>query len=462
MKISENVPGSFRDPSGFLFCRNGSIYRQINIDYRENYDLLMNSGLYESLVNTGLLIEHEEVDIVGARPNIAHRIIKPERIPFISYPYEWSFSQLKDAAAATLQIQKKSLDLGMSLKDCSAYNIQFRKGKPVLIDTLSFEKYRDGKPWVAYKQFCQHFLAPLALMCYKDVRLNQLLRIYIDGIPLDIASLLLPVRTWFKLSLLSHIHLHAKSQKHYASKTINKGSHRMTPLSFRGLIDNLESAIRRMDWNPKGTEWADYYEDTTYSKQAHLHKKQLITEFIETAMPAMVWDIGANIGLFSRIVSDKGIQTISLDSDPAAVEKNYLELKKRNDEHILPLLIDLANPSSGIGWENQERMSLIDRGPADMVMALALIHHLAISNNVPFDKIASFLRGICNWLVIEFVPKSDPRVQQLLSTREDIFSDYNEHVFEEKFRQFFMIQRYVKIKNSKRTFYLMKNREIQV
>ncbi|MFC1793240.1 SAM-dependent methyltransferase [Planctomycetota bacterium] len=459
MKISENVPGSFRDPSGFLFCRNGSIYRQINMDYIENYDLLMNSGLYESLVNTGLLIEHEEVDIVGPRPNIAHRIIKPECIPFISYPYEWSFSQLKDAAEATLQIQKKSLDLGMSLKDCSAYNIQFRKGKPVLIDTLSFEKYRDNQPWIAYRQFCQHFLAPLALMCYKDVRLNQLLRIYIDGIPLDLASSLLPARTWLKLSLLSHIHLHAKSQRHYAHKPIKKGSHRITLLSFRGLIDNLESTIRRMDWEPKDTEWADYYDDTTYSQHAFLHKKQLVTEFIETVKPTNVWDIGANVGLFSRIVSDKEIQTISLDSDPAAVEKNYLELKKRNDEHILPLLIDLTNPSSGIGWENQERMSLVDRGPVDMVMALALIHHLAISNNVPFDKIAGFLRGICNWLIIEFVPKSDPRVQQLLSTRKDIFPDYDESVFENELGQFFTIQRSVKIRNSERTLYLMKAKE---
>jgi hypothetical protein len=459
MKINENVPGSFRDPSGFLFYRNGSIYRQINMDYRENYDLLMNSGLYESLVNGGLLIEHDEVDIKGARPNIAHRIIKPERIPFISYPYEWSFSQLKDAALATLQIQKKTLDFGMSLKDSSAYNIQFRKGKPVLIDTLSFEKYRSGQPWIAYRQFCQHFLAPLSLMCYKDVRLNQLFRIYIDGIPLDMASSLLSARTWLKLSLLSHIHLHAKSQRHYAHKTIKKGSHKLTLLSFRGLIDNLESTIRRMDWNPKGTEWADYYEESTYSQQALLHKKQLITEFIETVKPTNVWDIGANVGLFSRIVSDMGIQTISSDSDPAAVEKNYLELKKRNDEYMLPLLIDLTNPSSGIGWENRERMSLMERGPADMVMALALIHHLAISNNVPFDKIAGFLRGICNWLVIEFVPKSDTRVQQLLSTREDIFPDYNDHVFENEFEQYFWVQRSVRIKDSGRKLYLMRGKE---
>lgn len=199
------MPGSFRDPSGFIFFENGSLYRQVNIVYRENYDQLINSGLYETLVRLGLMVSHEEVDLHYARTNSAYRILKPALIPFISYPYEWCFSQLKDAALTTLEIQKKALDFGMSLKDASAYNIQFLDGKPVFIDTLSFEKYEEGQPWVAYRQFCQHFLAPLALMCFSDVRLNQLLRIYPDGIPLDLASCLLPLRTFLKFSLLSHI-----------------------------------------------------------------------------------------------------------------------------------------------------------------------------------------------------------------------------------------------------------------
>jgi len=204
MMNSVTIPSSFRDPSGVLFVRDGSIFRQVNTIYKDNYDHLMNSGIYETLVADKLLIPHEEVDIEGVNPDLAYKIIKPELIPFISYPYEWSFSQLKDAALATLRIQKRSVDFGMSLKDCSAYNIQFRNGKPVFIDTLSFEKYHEGQPWVAYRQFCQHFLAPLALMSCRDVRLNQLLRVYIDGVPLDLASSLLPFRTRFVFSLLSH------------------------------------------------------------------------------------------------------------------------------------------------------------------------------------------------------------------------------------------------------------------
>ena len=245
MNNNREVPGSFRDPSGFLFWQNGSLYRQINIIYKDHYDRLMNSGLYEELTKTGLLIPHQEVDIEPAQPGIAYKIIQPERIDFISYPYEWCFSQLKDAALTTLRIQKKALDFGLSLKDASAYNVQFRKGKPVFIDTLSFESYHEGQPWIAYRQFCQHFLAPLALMSCKDIRLNQLLRIYIDGIPLDLASSLQPFRTRFSLSLLSHIHLHARSQKRFADKKVDTRQIKLSRVGLLGLINNLESDYQK-------------------------------------------------------------------------------------------------------------------------------------------------------------------------------------------------------------------------
>ena len=450
------VPSSFRDPSGFLFCRNGSIYRQVNATYRENYDHLVNSGLYKTLVGAKLLIPHDEIDIEPIQSDRTYKIIKPELIQFISYPYEWCFSQLKDAALTTLKIQRIAVDFGMSLKDCSAYNIQFRKGKSIFIDTLSFEKYREGQPWVAYRQFCQHFLAPLALMAYRDVRLNQLLRTYMDGIPLDLASSLLPFRTYSRFSLLSHIHLHAKSQKHFADKTVGGNGHRIGRLGFLGLIDNLESAVVGLKWQPIGTQWTDYYKDTNYSIDALQHKKQILTEFVDVINPQNVWDLGANVGMFSRIASDKGIQTISFDIDHGAVERDYLECVAKGETNILPLLVDLTNPSPGIGWENRERMSLVERGPADTVLALALVHHLAISNNVPLVKIADFLSNICsNSLIIEFVPKTDSQVRRLLATREDIFPDYTQRAFETEFRKYFTVQSSMRIRDSERTLYLM-------
>ena len=371
MKVDGNVPGSFRDPSGFLFFKDGKIYRQINFSYKENYDLLMSSGLYESLINANLLIPHVEIDAKNIISGKAYKVIQPELIPFVSYPYEWSFSQLKHAALTTLEIQKKSMMFGMSLKDSSAYNIQFRKGSPVFIDSLSFEEYRETEPWVAYRQFCQHFFAPLVLMSFRDIRLNQLLRIYIDGVPLDLASSLLPFQTRFKFYLASHIHFHARSQKYFAHKPIKKTNRKTTKLSLLGIIDNLESAIKKLKWNPKGTQWADYYDNINYSSLSLEHKREVVAEFVEQVNPKKAWDVGANLGMFSRIASAKGIDVISFDIDPAAVEKNYLECIAQKEEKIFPLLIDLTNPSPGIGWENREIMSFLERGPVELVLALA-------------------------------------------------------------------------------------------
>jgi hypothetical protein len=212
---------SFRDPSGFVFLRDGVIYRQVNRVYQNNYDHFIRSGLWDKLVEDGLLIAHSEVELEQSATGTAYKVIEPALIPFISYPYEWCFSQLKDAGLLTLEIQLKALEFGMSLKDCSAYNIQFNQGKPIFIDTLSFEMYREGQPWVAYRQFCQHFLAPLVLMSQTDIRLQQLLRIYIDGVPLDLASSLLPARSWLNFAWLSHIHMHAKSQKQFANRAVS-------------------------------------------------------------------------------------------------------------------------------------------------------------------------------------------------------------------------------------------------
>lgn len=456
--VSGQLLSSFRDPSGFVFFRDGAIYRQVNVPYKENYDHLVHSGLLQALVDAELLIPHIEADIGYSISEEAYKIIKPEAIPFISYPYEWSFSQLKAAALTTLAIERKSLEYGMLLKDCSAYNIQFKKGKPILIDTLSFEIYQDGRPWVAYRQFCQHFLAPLALMSYTDVRMNQLYRIYIDGIPLSLARKLLPVRTLFSLSLLSHIHLHSRSQEYFSSKALRKGSYKVSRLSLLGLIDSLESAVKKLKWQSERTEWSNYYEETNYSSESLSHKEELVSDFLEKVNPKIVWDLGANTGVFSRIASEKGIQTISFDIDPACVEESFLRCRRDEVTNIQPLVLDLTNPSPKIGWENEERLSLLERGPADVVLALALIHHLAIGNNLPFNRIASFFSKICKWLIIEFVPKHDSQVQRMLSTREDIFCNYTQEAFEAIFGMYFIIRYSVQIKNSERTLYLMERK----
>jgi ribosomal protein L11 methylase PrmA len=222
----------------------------------------------------------------------------------------------------------------------------------------------------------------------------------------------------------------------------------------------LESGVRKLKWCPKGTEWDDYYiSNNNYILEAINHKKQLVSDFLDTLSPKTVWDLGANTGLFSRIASRKGIPTVCFDIDPACVEINYLTAASEGETNILPLLLDLTNPSPGIGWENEERIPFLERGHADTVLALALIHHLVISNNLPLDRIASFFRKICHSLIIEFIPKSDSNAQRLLATREDIFPNYTQQAFEREFGKLFSIQTSVKIRNSERTLYLMTAKE---
>jgi hypothetical protein len=483
---TDRLPGSFRDPSGFLFAENGVLYRSVSRRYQKHYDHLIQSGLYDKLIEIKLLIPHEEVDLGTIKHfpgsiDDTYKIIQPEYVPFISYPYEWCFSQLKDAALTTIKIQKQALDHGMTLKDASAYNVQFHEGVPLLIDTLSFEIYQENQPWVAYRQFCQHFLAPLALMASRDIRLGQLMRIYIDGVPLDLASVLLPISSWFRPALLTHIHLHAKAQKRYektgwkhGDMTLtrtqqNSGSCPHIALSFNSkrkvskqslvaLIHHLEAVVTALQWQPSGTEWVDYYEDTNYSPAAMNHKKQLVEAFLSESKPRTVWDLGANNGLFSRIATAKDIDTIAFDVDPATVEINYRQMRENKETKILPLCLDLTNPSPALGWANEERLSLVERGPTDTILALALIHHLAISNNMPFSFIAAFLSSVCRFLIIEFVPKNDSQVQKLLRTREDIFCHYTHDRFEASFGDHFSILKCEKIVDTKRTLYLMEKR----
>jgi 2-polyprenyl-3-methyl-5-hydroxy-6-metoxy-1,4-benzoquinol methylase len=453
------LSSSFRDPSGFVFKQGGVIYRQVNTHYQEDYDMLMNSGLYEALVKENLLIPHSEAKIDPLEAKNSYKVIRPEHISHISYPYEWSFSQYQDAALVTLRVLKIALEHGMTLKDASAYNIQFHKGRAVFMDTLSFQKYPAGEAWVGYKQFCQHFLAPLALASKIDIRLLQLMRIYIDGVPLDLAAQLLPFLTKINQGLLMHLHIHAKSQTKYADNKVALKDRKQT-MSMNGLnaiITNLENTVKGLHHKDHNTEWAAYYTFTNYTDSSFRKKKDLVEDYIELVKPKTVWDLGANNGEFSRIASDKNINTVAWDIDPMAVEFNYQMVKTSGEEHILPLVLDLTNPSGGIGWAHAERESVEDRGPADLVLALAIIHHIRITGNIPLSQVAKYLSNLGRHLVIEFVPKGDSQVDKLLLNREDIFSDYDQDTFEKAFKQYFSITKAEPIHGSKRTLYLMKS-----
>ena len=468
---AERESASFRDPSGFVFRRDGVLYRQVNRRFASEWDAFLKSGLYDRLAADGILLPHEQAPLdVALVPDDAHAVIKPRAVEFISYPYEWSFGQLKDAALLTLRAQALALERGFTLRDASAYNVQFVDGAPILIDSLSFEPLEPGQPWEAYRQFCQHFLAPLALVAYRDPRLALLLREFLDGIPLDLAARLLPVRTRLSVGLGSHIHLHARAQARSGSAADaadaargssgaqSRGSRRMGRTGQLAILDSLRSTVEKLDWRPQGTTWSGYTRVTSYSETAAASKLAIVERFLGQTSGRWVWDLGANTGTFSRLAARLGRSALALDGDAGAVEQAYRELKRDGERAVLPLVVDLSSPSPALGWALRERRSILGRANADVVLALALVHHLAIGNNVPLDEIAGFLASLGRELIVEFVPKEDPMVVGMLAHRRDVFPDYSLDGFRAAFAPVFDMAQEALVKDSPRTLFLMRRR----
>ncbi len=451
-------PASFRDPSGVVFSRNGVVYRQINRIFADQWTAFQTSGLCDELAGAGLLIPHEDAPGIDPVDGRAAFMIRPLQLDFVSYPYEWSFSQLKDAALTTLEIQERALARGMTLKDASAYNIQFVDGRPVLIDSLSFEVAVPGEPWVAYRQFCQHFLAPLALMAYRDPRCGLLGQAFTDGIPLDLATSLLPGRTRLRPGLGAHLHLHARAQRTGAGSAGRKSQATVSDVGRRAMLDSLRRSIEGLKWQPDATRWSSYTALTSYSEAAAESKASIVRDMLARAREGRVWDIGANSGAYSEIAVAGGRRVIAMDADTGAIEKLYLRVRDGEIHDTLPLVVDITNPSPANGWALREHRSLSDRGPAPVAMALALIHHLSIARNVPMASVSSFLASLCTDLIIEFVPKEDPQTQTLLEAREDIFPDYTLDGFVTAFSRDFQVLERKAIADSQRTMFLMRTR----
>ncbi|HEX6129010.1 MAG TPA: SAM-dependent methyltransferase, partial [Candidatus Limnocylindria bacterium] len=391
-------------------------------DWRALHD----RGLYDALVRDRQLIEHEDAPLEAAALPGAVAVIRPRELPLLSYPYEWCFSQLKDAALLTLELQRRALAVGMRLKDASAYNVQFDRGRPIMIDSLSFEVADPADPWPAYRQFCEHFLGPLALISYRGPRCGLMLRDFIDGIPLDFAAELLPGRTRLRPGLLAHLHMHAAAQRRSARAAPtaeHRPPRRMTRLGQDALLDSLRRAVEGLRWEPGG-HWVQYGVQTSYSERGAASKRWIVERMLAASSASVVWDMGANVGTYSTIAAGEGRSVIAFDQDASSVEHHWRSLSAEARASVLPLVLDLTNPSPSLGWGLEERKSLVERGPADVILALALVHHLAIGNNVPLDRVASFFARLGRRAIVEFVPKEDPMATHLLSARPDIFPGY--------------------------------------
>ena len=447
------LPSSYRDNQGFVFMQDRLVYRYVHPDYETHYTFLINSGLYDLLVNNGNLIAHEEITELNKFEFSEGRILLPRQVPFISYPYEWSFEMWKDAALLTLQIANAALQKGMILKDATPFNIQFIKGKPVFIDTLSFEIYREGKPWIAYRQFSECFLAPLLIMHYCHPDCNKLVIVYPNGIPMEVLVSLLPKRSRWNMNTLLHVHLQAKisGKKKNDTGKENKFSKQKLEILLKGLAGFVQQLLPRKI----KTTWDDYYAETILGDEYLEAKTELVKSFISEIDFKNVIDLGANDGHFSlHFSSDKNV--IAADADSNCINELYIKNKKEGRANILPLVNDLSTPSPAIGWNNNERESITHRLKTDLVLALALVHHLAIVNNVPLNLIADWLQPMGTFLIIEFVPKSDEKVKLLLQNRKDIFDNYNLEHFKFIFAGKYHFLKEEKVGKTDRILFLMK------
>src|SRR6185436_17739455 len=422
-------PASYKDPSGFIFQASGKFYRQVN----------------------KLLLPHEEVTENILHSDDWYLTLLPEQVPFTSYPYEWCLEQLKDAALLTLEIVKLSIDKEMILKDATPYNVQFLNGRPVFIDTLSFEKYDPSLPWIAYRQFCESFLFPLLLSHYHKTSIQPYLSSYPNGISVNITAKLLPWNSRLNAGVWLHVFLQNKLSK----KTKNTGStSSFSKNKLFNLISHLDGIISNLS-NTGKTEWSNYYSETISSREYLGKKEEVISNLLQKLNGRKLLDLGANEGFFSHLAAAKNFDVVAIDKDDQCINTLYKKVKEENITNILPLCMDLMNPSPASGFANNERASFGERIHTDAVMALALIHHLAIGYNLPFGKIAEYLCGSSHQLIIEFVPKEDEKVQLLLQNKKDIYPEYTWEHFENVFRQKFAIKEKVEVPDSNRIIYLM-------
>ncbi len=427
-------PSSFRDRDSLLEFDDIFYYRKISINYLPHYLHFKKSGLKDILITKGHILPFQE--ILDAKPDFgfANEVLRTKKIPFVSYPYEWSFSQLKTAALLTLKINLIALECGMILKDSSAYNVQFLGSKAIFIDIASFEIYRSDSIWMGYQQFCKHFLAPILLSSYKDVRLTKLLLTNLDGIDLSFTRKLLPIRSFLNSGVFLHLAINSIGIK---SKNKNNKAIKLKKSALRSILVHLTSTIKDLKIGNKDSEWLNYYNRTNYSDTGLLQKSMIIEAFIKGLNIKSALDIGANDGKFSVLLSKNSIYTVSTDVDELAVEQNFINAVKGDNPNLLTLHLNFANPTPAIGWDNTERRSFFGRANFDIVLALAVIHHLVITYDLTFEMIAERFSKLGKYLIIEFPFPDDEKVEIISRNKQSQFSGYNIENFKRAFEKYF-------------------------
>ncbi len=472
MNIAAN-PGSFRDPVNRVYevksesaQGNLRILRGLNKQAFQHYQTLSKEVFFKRLVEQGHVVTSEPLpaEAPDARQIMADgwdAVLEHETIPFISYPYEWTFSMLKDAALLQLRLVETSLENGRTLKDATPYNIQWMGSRPVFIDIPSFEPWIEGEPWIGYRQFCSLFLTPLLIRAHLGIDHIPLLRSCMDGIePMEAAKYFTGLRR-FKKGVLSHIILPASVENAIARRERDDAlAHKRTgkrhsKAMVLGLVQSLIRLVKKLSIKIEKTDWSQYDKTHSYQDEDFEAKKAFVKKHVSAAKRDQIWDIGCNTGTFSRIASEFCNQVISVDGDYSAVTQLYLSEKSSNSSNILPLVINLANISPGQGWAGRERQSLDDRAKPDLVLCLALIHHVRISSNIPNALFLKWLRSLNADVVLEFVNREDEMVVKLLTNKKEQYEDYNIEQFVVEAEQFFAIKDRQPLKAGKREIFFL-------
>jgi len=483
-------PGSFRDPESRVFYSGGEVLRALSKDGLEDFRALTQTKVWERFSADGRIVATEvvedgfgtEAESVESPSGGAGRlpeglvkdsagVLRHERIPFVSYPYEWPFSMLKDAALLQLDLNLAALEEDMILKDSTPYNVQFKGSSPVFVDVGSFERLRPGEPWAGYRQFCMLYLYPLLLQAVKGVPYQPLLRGSIDGITPAQMRGLVSGRDRLRKGFYLNVFLHAKLESRHA----DRGEEVKAEVHEAGMkkelivanVRRLRKLVERLDWSPPEGVWVAYGERNSYTDADAKRKDEFVREVATSREWGLTWDIGANNGRYSRIAAEGSRYVLAVDADQGPVELLYRGLREEGGkdpagtpnasnapQKILPLTMNLADPSPGLGWRGQERKALPDRGSPELVLALALIHHVAIAANVPVREFVSWLAGLDTALVIEFPTREDPMVRKLLAPkRKGLHPDYERASFEQVLADAFDVERRERLGSGTRLLY---------
>jgi hypothetical protein len=435
--------GSFRDPDSRVFVDDDVVYRVLSPDGWQDWLALSTTPLVED----DRLIPTEPVEL-GELPDLtagpAAGALKHEKVPFVSYPYEWPFSMLKDAALLQLALGRRALEHDLTLKDASAYNVQFKGTQPVFVDIGSFERLNEGEPWAGYRQFCMLFLYPLMLQAYRRMPYHALLRGSLDGIAPSEARALLSAR---RRGVLTHVVLHARLEARYADAGGRQVKRDLKRAGFgKALLDanlrKLEKLVRRLEFKPGRTAWTEYGRTNTYTDEEAARKAEFVRAAAARYQNGLVWDVGCNDGTYSRVAAEHAATVVALDADHATVDGLYRALRDEQRTDVLPLAMSVTDPSPDLGWRGLERARLERRGTPDLALCLALIHHVVITGNVPVREFVAWLRSLECGLVIEFPDRDDPMVQKLLSGKTDKANpDYERETFERVLGERFEVER---------------------